>query len=163
MPALDTGGRAYEVGLEIRRDGLPFGAVGPGCAYFLGRVAERLRAAREADLTAWPDPDGRLPQGPLFAFRQEGRRAGPGGELSCEVRDSPQWVPWADGQGRGDWRVVRRAVVEAWDGAGRGVRAVLTSAELTEFVGTVLAEAGHAGLEPMPSGADRTNLETSCN
>ncbi|MCD0447881.1 hypothetical protein LO762_01525 [Actinocorallia sp. API 0066] len=150
VPAFDLGGRAYEVGLELRREGRFFGSVGPGCAYFLGRAAERLVA---------DEP----PTGELFAFRRERRGAVAGPEFTCVVRDSPEWVPEGGAFSRGDWRVVRRAVVEAWDGAGRGVRAVLTSAQLARFVADLLDEAGQTGLEPMRPGRDRKNRETSCH
>ncbi|WP_211359518.1 hypothetical protein [Actinocorallia herbida] len=160
MAACDRRGHPFEIRLELHRDGSPFAAVGPGCAYFLDRAAERLARARaEGD---GPDPEGLLPAGELFAFRRDQRSRG-AGEFLCVVRDAPEWVPEGDPSGRGDWRVVRRAVVEAWDGGGRGVRAVLTSAEITDFVRTVLAEAGRTGLEPMTSRVDRRNLETSRN
>ncbi|GAB2813099.1 hypothetical protein GCM10022221_08490 [Actinocorallia aurea] len=160
VPTCDRRGRPFEVRLELRRNGSPFGAVGPGCAYFLGRAAERLDRARTE--AAGSDAEGLPPEGELFAFRRD-QRGGGESELSCVIRDSPVWVPREGARGRGDWRVVRRAVVEAWDGGGRGVRAVLTSGELADFVRTVLAEAGRAGLEPMLSRMDRTNLETSRN
>jgi hypothetical protein len=41
---------------------------------------------------------------------------------------------------RGQWRLSRRAVIEAWGADGTGVRAVLTSAELVAFLDTVLQE-----------------------
>ena len=42
--------------------------------------------------------------------------------------------------------MARRAVIEAWGASGRGIRAVLTSAELARFLNALLADVDHAGL-----------------
>lgn len=46
------------------------------------------------------------------------------------------WQP-----GPGEWRLTRRAYVEAWGDTGVGMRAVLTSAELSVFVRQLVDEA----------------------
>ncbi|XRQ11755.1 hypothetical protein ACN3XK_12970 [Actinomadura welshii] len=81
----------------------------------------------------------------LFAFRYRDRGdVVSTGELRCTLRTSSLWVgPQRSAAGR--WRVARRAVLEAWGTSGRGVRAVLTSAELARFLAGVLAEAERAG------------------
>jgi predicted lipid-binding transport protein (Tim44 family) len=45
----------------------------------------------------------------------------------------------------GGWRIARRAVVEAWGAGGRGVRAVVTSAQLHRFLTEILDEAANSG------------------
>src|SRR5690349_10109731 len=135
VPTRDRGGRPFEVRLELSHDGRPFGAVGEGCGFFLGRVAMRLDEARRDD--SWPDPDGRFPEGELFAFAKHDRSEGDG-ELRCVVRTTSQWVSQGDPYATGHWRVARRAVIEAWGHNGSGVRAVLTSEELAGFLREVL-------------------------
>jgi hypothetical protein len=49
--------------------------------------------------------------------------------------------------GHGEWRLTRRAVIEAWGSGGVGVRAVLTSAELVAFLSTVVRGLGGAAAE----------------
>ncbi|MEV4259106.1 hypothetical protein AB0J52_38615, partial [Spirillospora sp. NPDC049652] len=107
VAARDRRGLAYEVTLELRRDGDLFGRVGERCGYFLGDLARRLAAARAEDspqALVWPDPDDRFPDaaggrwicGPgtgsepeLFAFRYRDRGDLAGtGELRCSVRTS---------------------------------------------------------------------------
>lgn len=141
VPTLDRGGQPFEVKLELRRNGRLFGAVGQGCSFFLGRAAQRLAEAR--DEQEWPDPDGRFPEGELFAFAKDDR-CGHGGELRCVVRTTSEWVSQGDLFATGHWRVARRAVIEAWGRNGCGVRAVLTSRELEGFLREVLEEAGKA-------------------
>ncbi|MFI6517137.1 hypothetical protein ACIBF1_16405 [Spirillospora sp. NPDC050679] len=163
VPSRDRGGVPFEVTLELRRDGDSFGAVGERCGYFLAGLAERVAAARAEDspqAARWPDPDDRFPDprtGPrpeqarepeLFAFRYRDRGdLASTGELRCTLRTSSTWVgpPEADRAADGRWRVARRAVIDAWGAGGRGVRAVLTSAELARFLGDLLAEAERAG------------------
>ncbi|WP_026414465.1 hypothetical protein [Actinomadura oligospora] len=163
VAARDRRGLAYEVTLELRRDGDLFGRVGERCGYFLGDLARRLAVARADDspqALAWPDPDDRFPDpaderwisGPgtgcepeLFAFRYRDRGdLASTGELRCSVRTSAAWVgPHRSPDGR--WRLARRAVVEAWGAGGRGVRAVLTAGQLAEFLAELLAEADRLG------------------
>jgi hypothetical protein len=147
VPARDSSGRPYEVTLELERDGESLGSVGQRCGYLLLQLSLRLAAARDGD--DWPDPDGRFPADPaapeseLFALRHRERVDFPGaGELRCTVRTSSVWVPEKPHPvSRGDWRIARRAVIDAWAADGRGVRAVLTSAELSAFLHEVLSEA----------------------
>jgi hypothetical protein len=95
-----------------------------------------------------------------FALRSRDRVDPPGtGELRCVLRSSAVWLGECAGIGQrmaprqragqrpsartlasgpGNWRLTRRAVIEAWGAGGVGVRAVLTSAELMAFLDTVL-------------------------
>ncbi|MFD1940512.1 hypothetical protein ACFSKW_54555, partial [Nonomuraea mangrovi] len=148
----DSLGVPYEVTLALHRDGAPYGMVGERCGWLLARLARGVWAARAGREQAWtwPDPDDRFPgdepDGELFAFRYRTRsQVVGGGELRCQLRTLPIWVPGRDGGG--EWRVTRRAYVEAWGPAGIGMRAVLTSGELAEFVESLVAEAEGA-LEP---------------
>jgi hypothetical protein len=165
VPARDREGTPYEVTLELQRDGEAFGAVGERCGYFLAMLAGRLAAARadgSPQARDWPDEDDRFPDPPLlhavgdrallprepelFAFRYRERGDVPGtGELRCTLRTSSTWLSGRDDLG--EWRLTRRAVVEAWGAGGRGVRAVLTSAELAAFLATLVAEASRAGAD----------------
>lgn len=154
---MDSCGVPYEVTLELYRNGTPYGVVGERCGWFLARLAEaveRSRAAEDGTAEQWPDPDDRFPEDycgtELFAFRYRARTAVVGGgELRCQVRTLPLWVPAEDvlrdehgcGVPVGEWRVIRRAVVEAWSATGNGLRALLTSGELAEFVSGLVAEA----------------------
>jgi hypothetical protein len=79
-----------------------------------------------------------------FSLRSRDRSDLPGsGEFRCVLRDSAEWLgrpgPRAQSQ-PGGWRLTRRAVIEVWGADGIGLRAVLTSAELVTFLGTVLRE-----------------------
>ncbi|WP_018653040.1 hypothetical protein [Actinomadura flavalba] len=156
VAARDRGGAAYEITLELRRDGAVFGAVGERCGHRIAALAERVAAARadgSPQSGRWPDPDDRFPEPggglpadapgdepELFAFRHRERADGAGtGELRCTLRTTARWVGPGGRDGR--WRIARRAVVEAWGAGGRGVRAVLTSGELAGFLAEVLAEA----------------------
>lgn len=159
VPSHDRGGTTFEVTLELRRDGESFGSVGERCGFFLADLALRLDQARadgSPQARLWSDPDDRFP-GPegfsrepeLFAFRyrDRGDRASTG-ELRCSLRTSSLWVGEPEpgpGTPHGSWRIARRAVVEAWGAGGRGVRAVLTSGELSRFLHELLDEAAHAG------------------
>lgn len=168
VPARDRGGTPFEVTLEVRHDGRSFGAVGERCGYFLALLATRLDAARdEASPQArqWPDAADRFPDPPvtvppavdgadpagrepeLFAFRHRERADMTGaGELRCTLRTSCVWRSGADPR-RGEWRRARRAVVEAWDAGGHGVRAVVTSGELAGFVSGLVREASQVGAD----------------
>jgi hypothetical protein len=171
VPSLDRGGTPYEITLELHRDDVQFGAVGQRCGYLLARLVERLVAARadgSAEAARWPDPDDRFPdpalpgaarthavscagahragtacEPELFALRSRDRvDRSSTGELRCTLRTSAVWLAAQEGVRMcGRWRVARRAVVEAWGSGGRGVRAVLTSAELVGFLGELVAEA----------------------
>lgn len=152
----DSSGMPYEVTLALHRDGTPYGVVGERCGWFLARLARGVGAARSGRGQArlWPDPDDRFPadepDGELFAFRYRTRSdVVGGGELRCQLRTIPVWMPAQDG--RGEWRVTRRAYVEAWGPAGIGMRAVLTSGELAAFVESLVEEAEGA-LEPVGLG-----------
>jgi hypothetical protein len=172
IPCRDRGGAPFEITLELRQDGRWFGAVGERCGYFLATLAVRLAAARmpgSPQAPYWPDPDDRFPLPAyhwrdleLFAFRHRDRVDGAGvGELRCTVRTFSTWLAarpaaaWTSARtggdqrgmwcGRGHWRLTRRAVVEAWGTAGRGVRATVTSGQLACFIGDVLDAAERAG------------------
>ncbi|MGI5326298.1 hypothetical protein [Actinomadura nitritigenes] len=166
VASLDRGGTPFEVTLELRRDGDRFGAVGERCGYFLADLARRVDAARadgSPQAARWPDPDDRFPDPPaagaarepeLFAFRYRDRGdVISTGELRCAVRTSSMWVGRQQ-SAAGRWRVARRAVIEAWGAGGRGIRAVLTSAELARFLNALLADVDHAGIPGM-SGTSR--------
>src|SRR5215472_3071839 len=115
-----------------------------------------------------------------FALRSRDRVDPPGtGELRCVLRSSAIWLgdcagigqykpprqragqrlpARAPADGPGNWRLTRRAVIEAWGAGGVGVRAVLTSAELMAFLDTVLtglvavaAADGAPARQPSPS------------
>lgn len=148
----DSLGVPYEITLALHRDGTPYGMVGERCGWFLARLARVVGDARagRGQAWAWPDPDDRFPgdepDGELFAFRYRARsQVVGGGELRCQLRTLAVWVPAGDDGG--EWRVTRRAYVEAWGPAGVGMRAVLTSGELAEFVESLVTEAEGA-LEP---------------
>ncbi|MFE3448471.1 hypothetical protein ACFXJ8_06000 [Nonomuraea sp. NPDC059194] len=148
----DSLGVPYEITLALHRDGAPYGMVGERCGWFLARLARGVCDARAecGQARAWPDPDDRFPgnepDGELFAFRYRSHsHAVGGGELRCRLRTLAAWVPGRGGAG--EWRLTRRAFVEAWGPPGVGLRAVLTSGELAVFVGSLVAEAEGA-LEP---------------
>ncbi|MEV1167159.1 hypothetical protein [Nonomuraea sp. NPDC049784] len=139
----DSVGTPYEVTLELQRDGTPYGSVGERCGWLLARLARGVDDAREGRGPArrWADPDDRFPDeepdSELFSFRYR-TRAGlvGGGELRCQLRTIPVWQA-----AKGQWRLTRRAYVEAWGSTGVGMRAVLTSAELATFVRGLVNEA----------------------
>ncbi len=139
----DRTGAPYEVTLALRRDGTPYGTVGERCGWFLARVAREVVRARD-ESGAWADPDDRFPEGTeeLFALRYRARTDVVGqGELRCQLRTIPSWVPREGGGQRGEWRVTRRAFLEAWGGSGVGLRAVLTSGQLAGFLNDLVREA----------------------
>jgi hypothetical protein len=173
VPSNDRGGTPYEITLELKRDGAPFGSVGERCGHALAALSRLLAVARCDDspqAMAWPDLDDRFPDPPLdralratgcghdlgpnlpkerelFAFRCRDRGdLASTGELRCALRTSCAWVASQDGaRSGGQWRIARRAVLEAWGAGGRGVRAVLTSGELAGFLAELLREAERAG------------------
>lgn len=165
VPSRDRSGTPYEITLELMRDGGRFGAVGERCGHVLAALSRLLAAARSDDSTqasAWPDADDRFPDPPLdralratgcghdlgsslprerelFAFRCRDRGdLASTGELRCTLRTSCCWTG-------GQWRIARRAVLDAWGASGRGVRAVLTSGELAGFLAELLKEADRRG------------------
>ncbi|MFG1947929.1 hypothetical protein [Nonomuraea sp. NPDC048826] len=146
VPCKDSAGRPYEVTLELCRDGVPYGTVGERCAWRLARLARGVEAARgdHAQARRWPDPDDRFPPGEggqeLFSFRYHSRWGGvTGGELRCSLRTIPLWTTRPEQHG--EWRLTRRAYVEAWGVSGLGTRAILTSGELAAFVRALVVEA----------------------
>ncbi|GAA3125945.1 hypothetical protein GCM10010466_16040 [Planomonospora alba] len=163
MACLDSVGEPYEVTLELRRDGVPYGTVGERCGWFLARLAGRVAEARADRQERWPDPDDRFPEPPgrsedgeLFVFRYRSRKSVlGGGELRCRLRTAPIWTPGERG-GPGTWRLTRRALLEAWGSGGAGMRAVLTSAELGVFVEGLVEEAEECLRSRVPGGAART-------
>jgi hypothetical protein len=170
VPSRDRSGTPYEITLELIRDGGRFGAVGERCGHALATLSRLLAAARSDDspqASAWPDADDRFPDPPLdralratgcghdlgsslprerelFAFRCRDRGdLASTGELRCTLRTSCCWIRSASGAGQ--WRVGRRAVLDAWGASGRGVRIVLTSGELSGFLADLLREAERMG------------------
>ena len=164
-PCRDRDGTPYEVTLRLLLDGREIGAVGERCGFFLAATAARLRAAGpdafpvgsvEGGLRAWAvdeelDPDQAwaslsryLPrERELFAFRsRDPDDVSVAGELRAVLREERSWIR-QDGVGR--WRLRRLAVVEAWGAGGRGVRAVLGSAELLAFLDRLLADCAEVG------------------
>lgn len=142
MACRDSAGTPYEITLRLHRDGALYGTVGERCGWFLTRLARGVAEARAGHEARWPDPDDRFPGGEeLFAFRYRARNGVVGGgELRCQLRTIPVWIPGRRGHA-GEWRVTRRAFLEAWSSGGVGMRAVLTSSELGVFVDALVAEA----------------------
>ena len=116
----------------------------------------------------WPQPPSRhvLPGQHLLPGQHQpagppdvtGRPVALGQPAAMSQPDSgqraPDWPAVRDpATGRGQWRLSRRAVMEAWGTCGVGVRAVLTSAELVAFLDTVLTGEARAlaGTEPAVS------------
>ncbi|WP_326825674.1 hypothetical protein OHA77_25570 [Streptosporangium sp. NBC_01639] len=153
MACCDSVGLPYEVTLELHRDGTLYGTVGERCGWLLVRLARGVARARADHGARWSDPDDRFPdEEELFAFRYRTRNGVvSGGELRCQLRTIPIWTPARRGAA-GEWRLTRRAFVEAWGGGGGvGLRAVLTSAELAAFVEALITEAEEC-LAPEKSG-----------
>lgn len=104
---------------------------------------------------AWDELARYLPRDrELFAFRhRDPDDLCANGELRCTVRTEKAWVRGDGGPGGGRWRLARRAVVEAWGESGLGLRAVLDSTGLAEFLDRLVAEAGRVsaprGREPV--------------
>jgi hypothetical protein len=148
----DSVGSPYEITLELLRDGALYGTVGERCGWVLTRLAKGIAEARADHEAHWPDPDDRFPDDEeLFAFRYRTRNGiVGGGELRCRLRTIPTWIPGQRGPG-GEWRLTRRAFVEAWGGDGADLRAVLTSAELGAFMEVLVAEVEEC-LSPQKSG-----------
>lgn len=137
---------------------------------------DRARADGSEVARRWPDPEDRFPsssvEGGLRAWAaDEGRDAdqvwrvlerylprdrelfsfrhrdpddqASTGELRCWVRVHKNWV---EHEGRGRWRLAQRAVLEAWGDAGVGVRAVLTSSELSDFLHSFVGSTSTVGV-----------------
>ncbi|WP_228636899.1 hypothetical protein [Microtetraspora sp. AC03309] len=151
MPCRDRLGVPYEVTLELYRDGVPYGTVGERCGWFLARLARVIADARAdggPQAGGWPDPEDRFPggdEGEMFALRYRSRiDVVGGGELRCQVRTMPSWIPARRRGGvapLGEWRLTRRAFLEAWGASGVGLRAELTSGRLAAFVEGLVGDA----------------------
>jgi hypothetical protein len=154
----DGVGSPYEITLELHRDGALYGTVRERCGRILTRLAKGVAEARAGQESHWPDPDDRFPDDEeLFAFRYRTRNGVVGGgELRCRLRTVPTWIPGRRGPG-GEWRLTRRAFVEAWGGDGADLRAVLTSAELGAFTEALVAEFEEC-LSPQKSGNSARTL-----
>jgi hypothetical protein len=158
---------AYEVTLELLRDGAPFGQVGERCGWFLASAAARVRAALtgggppttavEAGVRRWAartgaDPertwtelDRYLPRDrELLALRsRDPDDVAVTGELRVEVRRERTWVRGDDDRGR--WELAETAVLDAWGDGGVGVRALLSCAELLDLLEALIAEVARVG------------------
>jgi hypothetical protein len=164
VPVLDRDDAPYEVILELRRDGQPYGDVGERCGYFLAATAARLRAADdfppstlEAGIRAWAADSGAgdvwpalqryLPRDrELFCFRaRDPDDLGTTGELRVTLEEERTWLPAADGRA-GQWRIDCCAVLQAWGSGGVGVRAVLSSRELLVLLDALVAECAQVGV-----------------
>lgn len=169
---------AYEVTLQLLRDGAPFGEVGERCGWFLSTAAARLRAARTADdgaptsaleagVRRWAmrtgaDPDRTwdalehyLPRDrELLAFRsRDPDDLAVHGELRIELRSECTWQPGDDGRRRGRWAVADTAVLDAWGDGGIGLRAVLGADDLLDLLERLVREVAAAGAAPAPAPA----------
>lgn len=171
VPVLDREGVPYEVSLRLLRDGTSFGEVGERCGFFVATAAARLRAARdldpegfpasslEAGLRAWAQDRGidadngwaaferYLPRDrELFAFlSRDPDDLTAAGELRVGLRNERTWLLPAEDWPRGRWQLRCRAVVEAWGADGTGVRAVLDSAALLDFLERLVADFAGVG------------------
>lgn len=161
---------AYEVTLQLLRDGAAFGAVGERCGWFLASAAARLRVAVTTGATpttaleagvrqwaartgaepdaAWGELERYLPRDrALLALRsRDPDDEAATGELRVEVRRTRRWRRGDDGAGR--WVLDDAAVLDAWGDGGTGVRAVLTPAALLDLLEALVAE-----VADLPSGA----------
>lgn len=175
VPVLARDDVPFEVTLELRRDGRPFGLVGERCAWLLTSAAARLRAAAtgapgQAPTTAveagvrrwaartgadsdrtWAELDRYLPRDrELLALRSRDPDDGDGsGELRVEVRRARRWLPdggaTTGGSTGGRWAVEDTAVLDAWGDDGTGVRAVLPCDALLDLLDALLLEVAAAG------------------
>lgn len=169
-PVRDRDGAPYEVTLRLTRDGEPFGEVGERCGYFLAATASRLRAVRrddpegfprssaEAGVRAWArdvavDQDAAwdtlaryLPRDrELFAFRsRDPDDLASVGELRARLEVVKQWSG-ASGSEPGSWRLQCCAVLEAWGAGGVGLRCVLSSEALQEFLDQLMQDFADVG------------------
>jgi hypothetical protein len=119
-------------------------------------VAVRAWAGERGDDThaTWDGLSRYLPRDrELFAFRRrDPDDLASVGELRCVVETEKAWVSSgglatgrAPALGPGRWRLVRRAVVDAWGDGGVGVRAVLDSSALAGFLTELLGEMAGVG------------------
>ena len=91
----------------------------------------------------------------LFSFRRrDPDDLASTGELRCIVETEKAWVDSSGQQRgtfrvrqRGHWRLARRAVLDAWGESGLGVRAVLDSTELADFLRQLVAEMAEVGAD----------------
>jgi hypothetical protein len=84
----------------------------------------------------------------LFAFRyRDPDDLAATGELRCAIHTQKTWVAGLRGDGptRGQWRLARRAVLDAWGDAGVGARAILTSGQLLVLLESLLDECAAVG------------------
>jgi hypothetical protein len=161
---------AFEVTLQLLVDGAPFGRVGERCGWFLAGAAARLRASRvgggpptstlESGVRRWAmrsgaDPDRTweemqryLPRDrELLSFRaRDPDDLAVPGELRIELRSERTWEPEdRAGTGRGRWTATENAVLDAWGGDGRGVRAVLSGDDLLDLLEQLVRDVAAAG------------------
>lgn len=172
VPVLARDGVPYEVTLRLERDGHAFGEVGERCGWFVAVALEQLRAARalddegfplssvetavrtwatgvalDADRT-WDELARHLPRDrELFAFRaRDPDDLRVVGELRVALQVERTWID-------GAWDLRCLAVLEAWGAGGDGVRAVLTSAQLQEFLEQLVADFAAVGAAYDPKDA----------
>lgn len=168
---------AYEVTLQLLRDGVDFGQVGERCGWFLSAAVVPLRDARtagggppasalEAGVRRWAlrtggDPDRTwegmaryLPRDrELLAFRsRDPDDLAVHGELRVELRSERTWH--RDDDGRGRWVLTDTAVLDAWGDGGVGVRAAMTADDLLDLLERLLREVAAAGAAPVPAEAE---------
>lgn len=160
---------AYEVTLQLVRDGAAFGEVGERCGWFLASAAALVRSAvlgaavpttaLEAGVRRWAarsgvDADGvwgeldrYLPRDrELLALRaRDPDDVAVCGELRVEVRQERSWQ--RNGAGRGEWALVQTAVLDAWGDDGIGVRALVGLPELLDLLEALVAEVASVGAE----------------
>lgn len=162
VPVLDRSGAAYETTLRLLRDGEPFGEVGECSGWRLARTADRVRAVQaEQGPDAFPPgaytavldeglvADGERPvlrrllprDDELLCLRARDPDDGdPSGELRVWIREDRTWHR-APGGASGRWSQRASAVLDAWGGAGTGVRAVLDGPGLLRLLEDLVAEA----------------------
>ncbi len=173
VPVLDREGAPYEVTLRLLRDGADFSEVGERCGWLLATTAARLREVRQLDprafpssgleqgLRTWATHAGRDPE----QVWRDARRFVPrdrellsllsrdpddltsAGELRVTLREERRWQP-GTGPDPGRWRLSATAVLDAWGGAGVGLRAVLDSAGLLAFLEALVRECTRAADAP---------------
>ena len=163
VPVLDRHGVPYEVTLRMTLDGEVLGEVGERCGYFLASTAARLRTAQaagdefpassvEGGLRAWARDVGEEPDAAwdqlqrylprdreLFCFRsRDPDDLASTGELRTTLQVQRQWTETG-------WTLRCLAVVEAWGDQGRGVRALVDSAQLLVFLESLVQDFAHVG------------------
>ncbi len=175
VPAVDRSGAAYEATLRLLRNGEPFGDVGECSGWRLARTAEQLRALQEEHgPDAFPPSayDAVLDEGlvadgsrsllrrllprdrELLCMRARDPDDGdPSGELRLWVREDRTWHDGRDGA-PGRWSLQTRSVLDAWGGAGVGVRALLDGPALLALLDRLVEETGRRRDDgPLQTGA----------